>query len=151
MNNYDDLFTANGEQKDSKTERPFNKEEWAAKKQQERTEAFEMLDNATVEAVANPETFRDYLLIQSRFGKYSVSNALLISYQNNEATYLADFETWKEKGVFVQKGERGITLLEPGNEFTREDGTTGFSINVKKVFDISQTNSERNYSRRTPD
>ena len=100
---------------------------------------------------ANPETFRDYLLIQSRFGKYSVSNALLISYQNNEATYLADFETWKEKGVFVQKGERGITLLEPGNEFTREDGSTGFSINVKKVFDISQTNSERNYSRRTPD
>ena len=151
MNNYDDLFTANGEQKDSKTERPFNKEEWAAKKQQERAEAFEMLDAATEEAVANPETFRDYLLIQSRFGKYSVSNALLISYQNNEATYLADFETWKEKGVFVQKGERGITLLEPGNEFTREDGSTGFSINVKKVFDISQTNSERNYSRRTPD
>ena len=151
MNNYDDLFTANGEKKKSKTERPFDKEEWAAKKQQERTEAFEMLDNATEEAVANPETFRDYLLIQSRFGKYSVSNALLISYQNNEATYLADFETWKEKGVFVQKGERGITLLEPGNEFTREDGTTGFSINVKKVFDISQTNSERNYSRRTPD
>lgn len=151
MNNYDDLFTANGEKKESKTERPFNKDEWAAKKQQERTEAFEMLDNATVEAVANPETFRDYLLIQSRFGKYSVSNALLISYQNNEATYLADFETWKEKGVFVQKGERAITLLEPGNEFTREDGTTGFSINVKKVFDISQTNSERSYSRRTPD
>ena len=151
MNNYDDLFTANGEKKESKTERPFNKEEWAAKKQQERAEAFEMLDNATVEAVANPETFRDYLLIQSRFGKYSVSNALLISYQNNEATYLADFETWKEKGVFVQKGERAITLLEPGNEFTREDGSTGFSINVKKVFDISQTNSERNYSRRTPD
>lgn len=151
MNNYDDLFTANGEKKESKTERPFDKEEWAAKKQQERTEAFEMLDNATEEAVANPETFRDYLLIQSRFGKYSVSNALLISYQNNEATYLADFETWKEKGVFVQKGERAITLLEPGNEFTREDGSTGFSINVKKVFDISQTNSERNYTRRTPD
>ena len=151
MNNYDDLFTANGEKKESKTERPFDKEEWAAKKQQERAEAFEMLDAATEEAVANPETFRDYLLIQSRFGKYSVSNALLISYQNNEATYLADFETWKEKGVFVQKGERGITLLEPGNEFTREDGTTGFSINVKKVFDISQTNSERSYPRRTPD
>ena len=151
MNNYDDLFTANGEKKESKTERPFDKEEWAAKKQQERAEAFEMLDAATEEAVANPETFRDYLLIQSRFGKYSVSNALLISYQNNEATYLADFETWKEKGVFVQKGERAITLLEPGNEFTREDGSTGFSINVKKVFDISQTNSERSYSRRTPD
>lgn len=151
MNNYDDLFTANGDKKKPENERPFNKEEWAAKKQQERADAFEMLDAATKEAVDNPETFRDYLLMQSRFGKYSVSNALLISYQNNEATYLADFETWKEKGVFVQKGERGITLFEPGNEFTRDDGSTGFSINVKKMFDISQTNSERNYSRRTPD
>lgn len=116
MNNYDDLFTAKGEKKESKTEHPFNKDEWAAKKQQERTEAFEMLDNATEEAVANPETFRDYLLIQSRFGKYSVSNALLISYQNNEATYLADFETWKEKGVFVQKGEH-IRILPESKEY----------------------------------
>ena len=110
-----------------------------------------MLDAATTEAVSNPETFRDYLLMQSRFGKYSVSNALLIAYQNNEATYLADFETWKEKGVFVQRGEKAITLLEPGNEFTREDGTTGFSVNVKRMFDVSQTNSRRDYSRREPD
>ena len=34
MNNYDDLFTANGEKKEPTTERPFDKEEWAAKKQQ---------------------------------------------------------------------------------------------------------------------
>ena len=151
MNKFDDLFPAGGEKNESKSERSYNKEEWAAKKQQERTDAFELLDAATKEAVENCETFRDYLLVQSRFGRYSVSNALLIAYQNNEATYLADFDTWKEKGVFVQKGERAITLLEPGNEFTREDGSTGFSVNVKKIFDISQTNSERNYSRRTPD
>ena len=96
MSNYDELFTASTEKNESKQERPFNKEEWIAKKQQERAEAFEMLDAATTEAVSNPETFRDYLLMQSRFGKYSVSNALLIAYQNNEATYLADFDTWKE-------------------------------------------------------
>lgn len=151
MNNFDNLFTAGGEKNESKSERSFNKEEWAAKKQQERTDAFELLDTATKEAVENCETFRDYLLVQSRFGRYSVSNALLIAYQNNKATYLADFETWKEKGVFVQRGEKAITLLEPGNEFTREDGTTGFSVNVKRMFDISQTNSRRDYSRREPD
>ena len=151
MNNFDDLFTADGEKNETKSERSFNKEEWAAKKQQERTDAFELLDTATKEAVENCETFRDYLLVQSRFGRYSVSNALLIAYQNNEATYLADFETWKEKGVFVQRGEKAITLLEPGNEFTREDGTTGFSVNVKRMFDVSQTNSRRDYSRREPD
>ena len=86
MNNFDDLFIAGGEKNESKSEHSFNKEEWAAKKQQERTDAFELLDTATKEAVENCETFRDYLLVQSRFGRYSVSNALLIAYQNNEAT-----------------------------------------------------------------
>ena len=56
-----------------------------------------------------------------------------------------------EKGMFVNRGEKAITLLEPGNEFTREDGTTGFSVNVKRMFDVSQTNSRRDYSRREPD
>lgn len=74
MNNYDDLFTAGGEKNETKSERSYNKEEWAAKKQQERTDAFELLDTATKEAVENCETFRDYLLVQSRFGRYSVSN-----------------------------------------------------------------------------
>ena len=51
MSNYDELFTASTVKNESKQERPFNKEEWVAKKQQERAEAFEMLDAATTEAV----------------------------------------------------------------------------------------------------
>ena len=39
-------------------------------------------------------------------------------------------------------------MLEPGSEFTREDGTTGFSVNVKKVFDISQTSKLGTDTRR---
>ena len=33
------------------------------------------------------------------------------------------------------------SILEPGKPYTKEDGTTGTSFNVKRVFDISQTNS----------
>ena len=62
MNNFDDLFPAGGEKKETKSERSFNKEEWAAKKQQERTDAFELLDTATKEAVENCETFRDKMI-----------------------------------------------------------------------------------------
>ena len=76
----------------------------------------------------------------------------MIAYQHPGATKVADFSTWKEEDVSVKKGEKAITMLEPGSEFTREDGTTGFSVNVKKVFDISQTSSDNaNMRHRKPD
>ena len=33
-------------------------------------------------------------------------------------------------------------MLEPGEEYTKEDGTVGVSYNSKKVFDISQTTAK---------
>lgn len=142
MANFDDLFSGT-KQESKKTETPaFNKEAWAEKKQQERNEVYAMLDEAIGELTSDGECFKDYLNVQSIFNRYSVSNALLITYQNNEATRLADFDTWKESGVSVQKGETSIRILEPGKEYTRDDGTTGVSMNVKHMFDISQTDAE---------
>ena len=142
MANFDDLFSGT-KQESKKTETPaFDKEAWAEKKQQERNEVYAMLDEAIGELTSDGECFKDYLNVQSIFNRYSVSNALLITYQNNEATRLADFDTWKENGVSVQKGETSIRILEPGKEYTRDDGTTGVSMNVKHMFDISQTDAE---------
>ena len=33
----------------------------------------------------------------------------------------------------------GILLMEPGNSYTRKDGSKGVNIHIKRVFDISQT------------
>ncbi len=152
MNNYDDLFNDNEKINDNNKKTPFDKDAWIEKKKQERAEAYELLDTATDEIAKDAEKFRDYLNTQAQFDRYSVSNALLIAFQHPGATKIADFTTWKEDDVSVNKGEKAITILEPGSEFTREDGTTGFSINVKKVFDISQTSSENfNMHRRKPD
>lgn len=120
----------------------FNKEEWAKQQQENRAKAYEMLDNATQE-ISNPDIFMNYLSVQSRFDRYSVSNALLVAYQMPEATRLCDSKTWREHKVFIQKGERGILILEPGKEFKRQDGTVGVNYNAKKVFDVSQTTSKR--------
>ena len=68
-----------------------------------------------------------------------MSNAILIAAQCPEATKLADFDSWKASGVYVRRGEDAITILEPGKEYQRDDGSMGVSYNVKKVFDISQT------------
>ena len=154
MNNYDDLFNNKDNDKfqDKNKNTPFDKDAWIEKKRQERAEAYELLDTATDEIVKDAEKFRDFLNTQAQFDRYSVSNALLIAYQHPGATKVADFAAWKEDDVSVKKGERAITILEPGSEFTREDGSTGFSVNVKKVFDISQTSSDNvNMRHRKPD
>ena len=61
--------------------------------------------------------------MQARFDRYSVGNAVLITAQKADATQLSDFKGWKNNGVFIKKGESGIVLLEPGEEYTKEDGT----------------------------
>lgn len=151
INNFDDLFKDDDKFRKTNKSLPFDKDAWIDKKRQERAEAYELLDKATNEIVKDGEKFKDFLNAQAQFDRYSVSNALLIAFQHPGAKKVADFGTWKDDDVSVNKGEKAITILEPGNEYTREDGSTGFSVNVKKVFDISQTNSEANVERRKPD
>ena len=87
--------------------------------------------------------FRAYLDVQVRFDRYSVSNAILVAAQCPEATRLADFDHWKGSGVYVKRGADAITILKPGKEYEKDDGSTGVSYNVKKVFDIPQTSSRQ--------
>ena len=152
MNNFDDLFVSKKEKEEKQTYRHYDKDEWVARKRQERSEAFQMLDEATKAMMTDPEKFRDYMNVQGYFDRYSVSNAILIAHQMPGATQIADFAGWKENDISINKGEKAFTILEPGNEFTREDGSTGFSVNVKKVFDISQTSEAENVMpKRYPD
>lgn len=137
MANLDELF---GNEKQTTIE-PYSKEDWIKQKNENRALAYEMLETAS-EELNNPDSVMAYLDIQSRFDRYSVSNALLVAYQNPEATRLCDSKTWQKNHVFINKGETGIIILEPGKEYTREDGRTVTPYNAKKVFDISQTNAK---------
>ena len=47
--------------------KPFNKEEWAAQKQAQRKEAYEMIDNTCAEMLADGDAFGQYLEVQGRF------------------------------------------------------------------------------------
>lgn len=138
MPNYDDLFT---EQPAPQEE--FDKNAWAAKKQAEREGVYAMIDTHVHDMGVDGGVFQSYLDVQARFDLYSVSNAILIAAQCPEATKLADFDTWKGDGVYVKRGQDAITILEPGKEYKKDDGSTGVSYNVKKVFDISQTRAEQ--------
>ena len=109
---------------------------------------YSLIDDTAETVARDGAAFQKYLDVQSRFDRYSVANALLILAQKPEATRIADFDTWKEQGAYIRKKETGFYILEPGEEYQREDGTTGISYNPKKMFDISQTGNSR--KRETP-
>jgi len=122
--------------------RPFNKEEWAAAKQAQRQEAYEMIDNTCAEMMKSGDSFRQYLDVQGRFDRYSVNNAILVSAQMPEATQLKERAAWKQSRVYVNKDAQKIVILEPGKEYTREDGSKAVGYNAKEVFDVSETSAK---------
>ncbi len=118
---------------------PFDKEAYRERKQAERAEAFRLADITAEKAASSGEVYAKYLNVQARYNRYSVNNALLIAAQMPDATKLATFEEWQETKIQIRAGAKAITLLEPGREYQRGDGSVGAAFNVKKVFDISQT------------
>lgn len=120
----------------------MTKEEYAQKKEEERNAAYAMIDEGFNTIFQNPENFMQYLDTQSRLDRYSVANTVLIMQQLPETTQLKDYKDWSETGVTVKRGSKSIMILEP-KEYSREDGNVGISYNVKRVFDISQTNARR--------
>lgn len=138
MSNFDDIFEgqSSGYRREDKT---FDKEAWVAKKQAERKEVYSLADSTAEAIKGDGNKFRDYLDVQSRFDRYSATNALLILAQMPQATQLKDFDGWKDAGASVQKKATSIRILELGKEYDRSDGGTGTSYDVKRVFDVSQT------------
>ena len=126
----------------SGSSRAFNKEEWAAQKQEQRKEAYELIDNTCSEMMANGDSFRQYLDVQGHFDRYSVNNAILVSAQMPEATQLKDYGSWKQSRVYVDKDAQKVTILEPGKEYQRDDGSKAVGYNAKIVYDVSQTSAK---------
>lgn len=120
----------------------LSKEEYAEKKKAEKERVYQMVDDTAMQIVNDSEKFRAFLDTQSRMDRYSAANALLIFNQLPEATQLKDFDDWGKDNVKIVKGAKSISILEPV-EYARQDGTTGISYNVKKMFDVSQTNGRQ--------
>ena len=130
--------------------RPFDKAEWAAAKQAQRNEAYELIDTTCTEMETNGDAFRQYLDVQGRFDRYSVNNAILVSAQKPEAIQLKDYSSWKQSRVYVNKDAQKVTILEPSKEYTREDGSKAVSYNAKVVYDISQTSAKERQEAKEP-
>ncbi|CAM3281839.1 MULTISPECIES: hypothetical protein [Paenibacillus] len=144
MSEWDDLFRQEAPPVTAASQnQPFDKEAWVQKKQELRQWTYETIDATTAAVAQTGEQLQQYLDVQSRFGRYSVSNALLIMAQRPEATRIADFEGWKAMGFHIRRKETGFYILEPGETYKREDGSTAVSYNPKKMFDVAQVIGEK--------
>lgn len=59
------------------------------------------------------EALTEYLAAMARFHQYSFGNILAIARQRPSAKRVAGFQTWKEMGRHVRKGEKGIQIFAP--------------------------------------
>lgn len=132
MNDLDEIMAKANGSKTTQNKKPFDKNAWIEKKQQERQEVYDLMDKMANEIKSDVNKYKQYLDVQGRLDKYSVGNALVITATLPTATQLKEFNDWKEVGAFIKKGENGIKILEPGDSFTRADGTSGISYNVKR-------------------
>ncbi len=140
--NYDYLIEEIGREPEpapESQEAGLSKEEFAAKKQAERESLSELANQTEMAVVADGGAFQKYLNTLARFERYSAQNTLLIHAQRPDATRLGDYDHWLENKTPVSKGAVGISIFEPGKEYRREDGSIGTSMNIKRVFDVSQT------------
>lgn len=117
-------------------------EEYREKKQAEKDAVYALIDDTATSIVNDSNKFKAFLDTQARLDRYSAANALLIFSQYPQATQLKDFEDWDKEKISINKGAKSISILEPV-EYTKRDGTTGISYNVKKVFDVSQTKGKQ--------
>jgi hypothetical protein len=140
MANFDDLLSNTPDEPKQSAE--LTKEEYAAKKKNEREEAFALSDQTAMEVSADGILFQSFLDLQGRLDRYSAVNALLIFAKNQNASRVGSFDYWKNQGCSVKPGQTAISILEP-HEYTKDDGTPGTGYNVKKVFDISQVDTRK--------
>ena len=123
----------------------YNKEEWKKKKQEQLQNAYNMIEEATEELKNDSSFFKSYLDVQSRFDKYTVRNALLLTKQLPNATQLKDYNGWKEAKVnFKTRYPKRVVILEPGEAYTNKEGKKVTPIYSKEVIDVSETNLKPN-------
>lgn len=140
MENFDSLFE--NQNTAQQPGQPFDKEAWAERKQAERAQLYETIDETADKTLSDPDALSEFLNMQSRLGRTSVSNTLLVMAQKPDATYVMSFDDWQQRGRAVKRNEKALLVLEASGEYERGDGTMGTSFDAKRVFDVSQTHGK---------
>lgn len=121
----------------------FDKDEYRQKKKAEKDHLFGVLDTLTSNLVKDEGSLKKYFNLQAVLDKYSVSNTILISGKLENASRLKGREDWEEQGVNILENMESVQIFEP-YEYKTKDEKIRKDYRVKEIFDISQTDAEKN-------
>lgn len=119
-----------------------NNYEWIERKNKERDECYKKIEETAKQTKYNSKLFKQYLDIQTRFDKYSVGNALLISLQMPNATNFKTKEDWQKINITVNQNAKSFKILEPSSPIQCANGKKATYYNPKDMYDITQTNAK---------
>lgn len=96
-------------------------------KQKEIEELTSSVDGKINDFFENEESIMEHMKFMSKFYNYSIQNQMLIQGQFRGAQAVGSFNYWKERGVSVTKGEKGIKILAPApvKYFNYANSSTG--------------------------
>lgn len=97
----------------------------------------ELFLNSLDHIVQSEKNILEFLRFSGQLHKYTSSESIFIYAQNKEASYIADFDTWKKIGRVVKSGSKAIQVLY------KDQKTQNMSY--KNYFDVSQTTG-KNYA-----
>ena len=126
-----------------KEKNEFDVKKWAEQKNEKRQWAYQTQDEMAIKITEEGGLYKTYLDVQSRFPSYSAGNVLLITAQNPEVTQLRDIDGWNKDNIYFARKPNPITIIEPSNVYTREDGTEAQGYDTKSVYDISDMRTKK--------
>lgn len=143
------------------------------RKQERLDKSFQTVKKAAERVQQNNEYIADMVETKGRFYQYSLSNSILISEQQPQASYVQSYSSWERDGHPVQEGAQGISIVVPVKASYIQDADENLvplrnapqqlkeeykngNVEVKQkiefrpgyIFDISQTDcSKADYSK----
>ncbi len=131
----------------------FDKDSWLAQKERRLQDAKVALEQG-LKALQSSEDWRRMLEGMAEVGalsvgRYTFQNQLIIWQQRPGTRLAATFQTWKQRGRFVRKGENGISILAPVVKKVAEDEADSdakelrlIGFRLVTVFGVDQTDGE---------
>lgn len=116
--------------------------------EQRRAEVQALHDTLTeqVEALTTSDGWKRFLKVAATFHSYSLNNLLLILAQRPEASQVAGFRQWQQRGRQVRKGEKGIRIFGYSTKKITTEDEAGEETErrvprfpILTVFDVDQT------------